>query len=113
MKRHLPGRSSVTRLTAREGDPHFCWTEDTGLPSKPQVQDETRVDSWAPAGTGRAPGAGTVVLLPLPRPGRVAAQSPGQAGRQGAPNCGLEAWARITGRPHTRTVSSVCWCSFN
>lgn len=25
----------------------------------------------------------------------------------------LEAWAPITGRPHTRAVSSVCWCFFN
>lgn len=66
---------------AREGDQHF-WTEATGLPSKPQVQDKTRVDSWTPAGTRRAPGAGTVVFLFLPRPGRVAAQSPEQAGRQ-------------------------------
>lgn len=110
MKRHLPGRSSGTRLTAREGDQHFCWTEATGLPSKPQVPDKTRVDSQAPAGTGRAPGTGTVVLLHLPGPGRVAAQSPGQVGSS---DLRLEAWAPVTGRPHTCAVLSVCWCSFN
>lgn len=83
VKWNLQGWSSVTRLRAREGDQHFCWTEDTGLPSEPQVQNRTHADSQARAGTGRAPEAGTAVLPALPRPGRAEAQRPGQAGRGG------------------------------
>lgn len=59
------GRSLVAHLLAREGDWYFCWTEDTGLPSQPQVQDKTHVDSQAPAGTGKAPGARTTISLTL------------------------------------------------